>query len=205
MSTKEKIVIESLKLFSIKGYYATSTKDIADSLGIKDSSLYKHYASKKAILDAIFEYVKVYIDEKYQSFLVISPNERKDAYVKMSQEELISLAKKLYGFYTKDETIKSFRKMLSIERHHNNEASNLYSRYFIESVINYQTQVFTDLIEKKVLAGVSPLYMAYAFYSLLFMLIHMSDEENSIDVDASFLIETHIKSFWKLHHTGENV
>jgi len=33
-NTKEKILIESLKLFSKKGYEAVSVQDIADKLGI---------------------------------------------------------------------------------------------------------------------------------------------------------------------------
>ena len=40
MTTKERIVQEALNLFSIKGFKGTSVKNIADEVGIKDSSLY---------------------------------------------------------------------------------------------------------------------------------------------------------------------
>ena len=53
MTTKEKIIDEALTLFSTKGYQGTSVKNIADAVGIKDSSLYKHYKSKKEIFDTI--------------------------------------------------------------------------------------------------------------------------------------------------------
>jgi AcrR family transcriptional regulator len=42
-----------LTLFSEKGYGPVAVAEIADAVGIKAPSLYKHYNSKKAIFDAI--------------------------------------------------------------------------------------------------------------------------------------------------------
>ena len=53
VDTKTRIIEEALTLFSIKGYKGTSVKNIADAVGIKDASLYKHFKSKQAILDKI--------------------------------------------------------------------------------------------------------------------------------------------------------
>ena len=50
MSTKERIVEEALTLFSSRGYQGTSVKNIADAVGIKDSSLYKHFKAKRRFL-----------------------------------------------------------------------------------------------------------------------------------------------------------
>ena len=55
MRTKERILREALRLFSQKGYDAVSVEQIADAVGIKAPSLYKHYKSKQDIFDAIFE------------------------------------------------------------------------------------------------------------------------------------------------------
>ena len=51
MSTRERIVDEALTLFSTKGYAGTTVRDIADAVGIRDASLYKHFPSKRAIFD----------------------------------------------------------------------------------------------------------------------------------------------------------
>ena len=56
-STKEKILNESLRLFAKKGYGAVGVAEIADAVGIKAPSLYKHFTGKKAIFDAIIERV----------------------------------------------------------------------------------------------------------------------------------------------------
>jgi len=46
-NTKETILFESLKLFADKGYDGVTVRDIAAEVGIKQSSLYKHYKKKK--------------------------------------------------------------------------------------------------------------------------------------------------------------
>lgn len=52
-NTKEAILYEALKLFSDKGYDGVSVRDIAGQVGIKQSSLYKHYTSKQDIFDSL--------------------------------------------------------------------------------------------------------------------------------------------------------
>jgi len=55
MNTKEKIIYESLNLFSTKGFDAISVRDIANAVGIKASSLYNHFKNKQDIFDTIIE------------------------------------------------------------------------------------------------------------------------------------------------------
>jgi len=55
-STKELIFESAIKLFSTRGYQGASMRDLAKDVGIKESSLYYHYPSKTAILEAILEY-----------------------------------------------------------------------------------------------------------------------------------------------------
>ena len=55
-STKDRILFVSINLFSQSGYNEVSMRDISKAVGIKASSIYNHYKSKQAILDAIFEF-----------------------------------------------------------------------------------------------------------------------------------------------------
>lgn len=52
-STAERVVDAALELFSRKGYDATSMNDIAQAVGIRAPSLYKHFASKEALFAAV--------------------------------------------------------------------------------------------------------------------------------------------------------
>ena len=46
-TTKEKILLTSLKLFAQDGYEAVSISKISGELGMAKSALYKHYKNKR--------------------------------------------------------------------------------------------------------------------------------------------------------------
>ncbi len=58
MPTKERILNASIDLFAEKGFRDISVREIAKAVGIKASSLYKHYESKEDILESIFTLFK---------------------------------------------------------------------------------------------------------------------------------------------------
>ena len=55
MTTKENIIFESLKLFSVDGFEVVSTRMIARAIGASDAVIYKHFKSKQEIFDCIVE------------------------------------------------------------------------------------------------------------------------------------------------------
>lgn len=54
--TKERIFEAAVHLFATKGYHGTSIRDIAKSVGIKESSMYNHFAGKEALFQSILDY-----------------------------------------------------------------------------------------------------------------------------------------------------
>ncbi len=54
--TKQRIFEAAVELFSCEGYSAVSVRDLTRAVGIKESSLYNHFASKEAILEAIYQH-----------------------------------------------------------------------------------------------------------------------------------------------------
>ena len=54
-NTKERILEESLKLFSNFGYNAVGVEMIAAAVKVTPPSLYKHFKGKREILDTIIE------------------------------------------------------------------------------------------------------------------------------------------------------
>jgi len=53
--TRRKIIEKSLQLFSVKGYFNTSVKDILDATGLTKGGLYGHFASKEDIWYAVYD------------------------------------------------------------------------------------------------------------------------------------------------------
>jgi AcrR family transcriptional regulator len=54
-STRERILSEASRLFAERGYDGTSTRQIADAVGIRQPSLFHHFASKQAIMAALLD------------------------------------------------------------------------------------------------------------------------------------------------------
>ncbi|MGB3333588.1 MAG: TetR/AcrR family transcriptional regulator [Mycobacterium sp.] len=52
-SPRDEILDAAAELFTTVGYAATSTRRIADNVGIRQASLYHHFAAKDDILDAL--------------------------------------------------------------------------------------------------------------------------------------------------------
>ncbi len=55
MTLKDKIVEESLKLFSLNGYWHTSVTDILEAAGTSKGGFYNHFASKEDLFFAVLE------------------------------------------------------------------------------------------------------------------------------------------------------
>jgi AcrR family transcriptional regulator len=53
--TRGQIVDAALRLFSERGYARTTVRDIAREVGITDAAIYYHFASKRDLLEALFE------------------------------------------------------------------------------------------------------------------------------------------------------
>jgi AcrR family transcriptional regulator len=51
--TRELILLEASRLFAVRGYRGTSTHDIAAAVGVKQPSLYKHFASKQEVAEEL--------------------------------------------------------------------------------------------------------------------------------------------------------
>lgn len=66
MKTRDKIILESLRLFNEKGERQVTTNHIAAHLGISPGNLYYHFRNKEDIIQCIFEQ---YIEHMRESFL----------------------------------------------------------------------------------------------------------------------------------------
>ena len=55
-ATREKILVEASRLFAVRGYFGTSTRDIAAAVGIRQPSLFLHFATKQVIVEELLRY-----------------------------------------------------------------------------------------------------------------------------------------------------
>jgi len=55
LSTREKIIEATVKLIDEKGYKGATTREIAKEAGVNEVTLFRHFGSKKGIVEAIIE------------------------------------------------------------------------------------------------------------------------------------------------------
>ena len=66
--TRNVILENALKLFSIKGYHGTSISDIAKSAGISKGLAYNYFESKQKLVEALFEQM-LQIGQEFEEIL----------------------------------------------------------------------------------------------------------------------------------------
>lgn len=172
-NTKEDILLAALRLFADKGYDGVSVRDIAEEVGIRQSSLYKHYESKQDIFDQIL----VRMEEQYQQMTaeVRAPQGEMQAvakaYESITTEELKEVARGMFFYWTESDYASRFRKMLMVEQYKSEEKGRLYHEYLTDGPLRYMTELFELLIEKECFIQENAKFLALEFYAPIFVLM----------------------------------
>ncbi|WP_054742357.1 TetR/AcrR family transcriptional regulator [Cellulosilyticum ruminicola] len=198
MTTKECILYEALELFSKRGYEAVSMRDISSVVGIRESSIYKHYRGKAGILEAIIEMAQTRIEVMYEALNVpkVESTMELTRYMQVEIEEVAQLCINMLKKQLEDEVIRKFRQLLTIEQYRNEEMKALYIAFFIDKPMNYQEKVFQFLIDEKVLKGENGKMLALAFFSPFFMIQYQLQDNMQLLINT---LEEYAISFIKSH------
>lgn len=202
MTTKERIIDEALTLFSTKGFKGTSVKNIADAVGIKDASLYKHYKSKQEILDTIVETMGKHIEEMSEELGLPSDTDLVSAvavYAKFDETMLIEFSNQIFLFYLKDPFISRFWRMGNIEQYQNSEIYVMFRKLFLEDSITYQTLLFAEMSKEGVFIEADPQVMAMYFYTPIFFLLSKYANDTEHEEEALALLDKQVKEFYRIY------
>lgn len=162
--TKEKIFDVSLELFSQKGYNGVSIREIAREVGIRESSIYNHYKSKEAILDAIIDYFKTKLN---QSGL---PDEDAEDLMEQGPEVYFEVGAKMYIDQINTPEMEKIWRLVSIETYHNEKIREFFKKELLEEPITVWENVFQIMIEKKKIKPLNPRTLAYEYFSFIIFL-----------------------------------
>ncbi|MBR4557686.1 MAG: helix-turn-helix transcriptional regulator [Clostridiales bacterium] len=201
MNTKEKIIDEALTLFSEKGYANVFVGDIADRVGIKAPSLYKHYKNKKAIFDAIIEEMNRRFTEQAKAMQINGTDAAADAgiYKNLSEDQLIKLGREFFLYYLHDDYNRKFRKMLTLEQFHDMDLAKMYSKLYVDDPLSYQGMLFGFMVMAGVLQTDNVQVMTLHFYSPIYFMLTICDREPDREPEMLKLLDEHIKQFDRLY------
>ena len=201
MDTKHRILDEALTLFSEKGYANVFVNDIAERVGIKAPSLYKHYKNKKAIFDAIIDEMNSRFEQQAKALSIDGTNPAVDAevYKHMDEDHLIQLGNDLFKYYLHDSYTRRFRKMLTLEQFQDKELARVYTQQYYEMPLSYQGMLLGLLVAQGLLASDNIPIMTLHFYAPIYMLLTVCDREPEREPEALRLIDEHIRQFDRLY------
>ena len=196
-NTKQEILKASLELFSVQGFEATSISQIADAVGIRKASLYSHFDSKQAILDAI---VKEVLRQYGEHSIFARANWEKDAdNLPLTADEAVRMIQGQIRYILHDPAISRARKMLVIEQFQNPELAKLQTKQNYSDVLGYFTGLIKCLIQKGVLAADDPEIMAAQLCLPISVWINLCDREPEREQEVMELVERHIRQFFRLY------
>ena len=195
MSTKEKILDAALSLFAKNGYDGTSVEQIAELVGIKAPSLYKHFKGKEDILNSLIDIAEQRYEENFGS-------EKHTGKIPDSIEEFIQSSITRTAFTITDSMIRKIRIFLEKEQFRNDRIAEINTRHQIDGPRKMYTKIVEGMIEKGLFEEHDPEQMAMEFIAPVSLLISKADRQPECEKDIMEAIEKHLSHLCDVYRKG---
>ena len=186
--TKERILMAALEMFSQNGYAGTNIRELAASLDMGKSSIYRHFESKEEIWNVLLDRMIAYYGERFGSAEHLPP-------VPDSPEGLVEMTMRMVNLTVHDEMIVKTRKVLAIEQFRDERAKALATRHFLTGLTQMFTHVFQGMMDKGLLRQDDPRMLAFAYTAPISALIHLCDREPEKTKAAMARVEAFSRHF----------
>ncbi|MCI8758964.1 MAG: TetR/AcrR family transcriptional regulator [Oscillospiraceae bacterium] len=194
MTTKEKILDTALELFSRQGYDGASVRDIARAVGIRESSLYNHFPSKRALFDGIVDFCVQQAELYFRgSGLPFDQGDDTSLYQGIPAERLHALIERTFRYFFDDPWNARFRRLLLLSQFAEPRCRDIYRQLYRDKCVQVQAFIFSALMDRGELRREDPLAVAAEFHGPMFMLIHTCGSFE----EARPLIRAHVEQFQK--------
>jgi len=140
-STKDRILGASIRLFGKIGYERVSIRQIASAVGIKESSIYNHYASKDDILYSIMDVFR----QLQRSYWPSMEEFRRDMLLCPVEEMLgrffYPYKKEEYGYML------YMHRILFMEQYRNERLSDIFTDYLMGQQFRLVKNAFDSMVD----------------------------------------------------------
>lgn len=193
--TKEKIIDTAINLFSQEGYPGTSIRDITNTVGIKESSLYHHFASKQDIIEQIYNLFRAIITAENPVKNTLTQTIKPlDSYL-LLQNNLIGFKK----LFDKPVLYKIYR-IIAMERYRDKRAFEIMSIDIYQNMAKFHEELFSKMIAGgiiKPLLNPKLLAQEYVYTVLgLFGDYNIAKYYNQSTTTIEDLMYEYVKFFW---------
>lgn len=189
MNSREKFILTATELFAKYGYNGVSVRDIAKTLDMRESAMYKHFSSKAELFNAIIELAKDKLNQFQKSIEIDN---------KSVKNTLINTQLGLFDLYTLDPFMSRFRKIMIISQYENNESNEQYQEMFIGKSITYYQKVINEIARSKGL-NINARLIAYELFAVPFLVLQQSDcqsDKTKLE-ESKNIIRDHVNTFFE--------
>ncbi|WP_173473601.1 TetR/AcrR family transcriptional regulator [Fibrobacter succinogenes] len=192
MSTKEKILETALTMFAKNGYNGTSMEQIAQDVGIKTPSLYKHFKGKEDILNSLIDIAEARYEENFGS-------DKNIGKLPESIDEFLRSTTERIRFTINDPIIRKMRIFLVQEQFRNERLAEITTRHQMDGIQKMYQKIIEDLMNKGLFQKDDPALLAMELIAPITVLVSKADRQPKSKKDALKLIEKHIKHFVEIY------
>ena len=192
MSTKQRILDEALTLFAEKGYDGTGVDLIAERVGIKGPSLYKHYKGKEEILNALIDVA----EERYEEMFGSEKNIGK---IPKDREEFIKVTMERISFTMRDPMIRKIRMLLVQEQFRNERISEVTTRHQLDGIQRMLAKIIKGMMDEGIIKNDDPELLAVELTAPAVLQIAKSDRQPQCGEECMEYIEKHMRHFCKVY------
>ncbi len=188
MTTKERIMEEALTLFAERGYDATGVDLIAERVGIKGPSIYKHFKGKEEILNSIIDTAEERYDARFGS-------EENIGDIPGSAEEFVRVTMQRVSFTMHDPMIRKIRRLLTKEQFRSERLAEVTTKHQLYGLQRMFTKIFQGMMAKGIVKRDDPSMLALELASPAVLMIAAADRDQRCQDEMLSEIEKHIRHF----------
>ena len=201
--TRQKILDKALELFAARGYDSVSVGEIAQAVGIKAPSLYNHFPGKRAIFDAIVESTAAQYEVDTDKINIHVQNVAQDipVFTEITEDALFEKVRQIFEYSLHNEAISRFRRMMVMEQFRSPELAALYSRRYVDRILEYHAGIFRALIAAGEIQAEEPDTLAMMYVAPVLTLIGVCDRQPEKESECLEKLRRHVQLFFRMVHS----
>ena len=122
------------------------------------------------------------------------------AFTGITVDALFEKVRQIFVYSLHNETIRNFRRMMTIEQFRSPELASLYSKRYVERMIDYHAGIFRALIAVGEIPAGDPDTLAMMYVAPVMTLIGVCDRQPEKESECLEKLRNHVDLFFRMVH-----
>lgn len=115
----------------------------------------------------------------------------------ISEDALVEKVRQIFFYSLHDHTVSQFRQMMTLEQFRSPELAELYSRRYVDRMIDYHADIFRTLISLGILRAEDPDTLALQYVSPVITLLSVCDRQPEREAECLEKLDAHVRMFFR--------